>query len=97
MHRTIMTDELARQLGKAYWGRDSPNCEPERNCQHCGYDIPNDEHIFLMSWVAQERLDAGHLSKSRVQWSPMHILCMAQTSLAYMASLKSDIIDFELV
>ena len=97
MHRTIMTDELARQLGKAYWGRDSPNCEPERNCQHCGYDIPNDEHIFLMSWVAQERLDAGHLSKSRVQWSPMHILCMAQTALAYMASLKSDIIDFELV
>ena len=41
MHRTIMTDELARQLGETYWGKDSPNCEPARDCQHCGYDIPN--------------------------------------------------------
>jgi hypothetical protein len=92
-----MTDELARQLGEAYWGTDSPNCESTRDCKHCGYDIPNDEHIFLDSWVAQERLDAGHLSKSHVQWSPIHILCVAQNSLAYMASLKPDIIDFELV
>jgi len=97
MHRTVMSDKLALQLGESNWATDSPNCEPTRDCQHCGYDIPNDEHIFLVSWVAQERIDAGHLSKSHVQWSPMHILCMAQNSLAYMASLKSNIIDFELV
>jgi len=75
MHQLIMTDSLASDLGTK-WIKGSS----ERGCNHCGYNIPNGEIVFVESWCPLEILE-GKREKIHLQWKVYHPLCVAQRAL----------------
>ena len=78
MHTTIMSDRLALDLGRNSMSHIENY--KERGCNHCGYNIPNGEIVFLESWTSLDVLK-GRKSKIHLQWKAYHPLCVAQRAL----------------
>ena len=77
MHTTIMSDRLALDLGIAE-NRENP--VDKRDCNHCGYNIPSGETVFVESWCPIAVLKKENQTPY-LQWNVYHPFCVAQKAL----------------
>ena len=87
MHEAIMSDELAFDLGKADRLFDNP-ITPCRDCNQCGYNIPNGEPIYLVSWIPLEVLTQETPKYKFIQWKAYHVMCMVDKTVRKVRNLQ---------
>ena len=86
MHEAIMSDVLAFNLGKADRMFDNP-ITPCRDCNQCGYNIPNGEPIYLVSWIPLEVL-TEEKPTIHIQWKSYHVMCMVKKAMWKLSKIQ---------